>query len=146
MNVDMNSAAATSLPSTTTTTTNTTATTATCCGSVSGDALTDGEATELAAAFKALADPVRLRLVSIIATSPTGEVCACDLPDSLDRSQPTVSHHLTLLVSVGLLDREQRGRWAWFRLRPERLGELSALLTPPPHRPADRESPERTTS
>ena len=123
---------------TTTTTTTTaaataagTAGTATCCGSVSGDALTDTQAAELAAALKALADPVRLRLVSIIATSPTGEVCACDLPDSLDRSQPTVSHHLTLLVNAGLLEREQRGKWAWFRLRYERLGELSAFLAPP---------------
>ena len=104
---------------------------ATCCGSVSGDALTDTQATELAAALKALADPVRLRLVSIIATSPTGEVCACDLPDWLDRSQPTVSHHLSLLVNAGLLEREQRGKWAWFRLRYDRLGELSALLAPP---------------
>ncbi len=106
---------------------------ATCCGSVSGEALTDVQAAELAAALKALADPVRLRLVSIIATSPTGEVCACDLPDSLDRSQPTVSHHLSLLVTTGLLEREQRGKWAWFRLRYERLGELSALLAPPNH-------------
>ncbi len=109
----------------------TTTGTATCCGSVSGDALTDTQATELAAALKALADPVRLRLVSIIATSPTGEVCACDLPDSLDRSQPTVSHHLSLLVNAGLLEREKRGKWAWFRLRYDRLGELSALLAPP---------------
>ena len=114
-----------------TTTTAVAAGTATCCGSVSGDALTDTQAAELAAALKALADPVRLRLVSIIATSPTGEVCACDLPDSLDRSQPTVSHHLTLLVNAGLLEREQRGKWAWFRLRYERLGELSAFLAPP---------------
>jgi len=105
--------------------------TATCCGSVSGDALTEIQATELAAALRALADPTRLRLVSIIATSPTGEVCACDLPDSLDRSQPTVSHHLSLLVNAGLLEREQRGKWAWFRLRYDRLGELSALLAPP---------------
>jgi len=104
---------------------------ATCCGSVSGAAPTETQATELATALKALADPVRLRLVSIIATSPIGEVCACDLPDSLDRSQPTVSHHLTLLVNAGLLEREQRGKWAWFRLRYERLGELSALLAPP---------------
>ncbi len=104
---------------------------ATCCGSVSGDALTESEATELAAALKALADPVRLRLVSIIATSTNGEVCACDLPDSLDRSQPTVSHHLGLLVSAGLLEREQRGKWAWFRLDYERLGEIRALLAPP---------------
>lgn len=100
-----------------------------CCGSVAGDALTDAQATELATALKVLADPVRLRLVSIIATSPTGEVCACDLPDSLDRSQPTVSHHLTLLVNAGVIEREQRGKWAWFRLRRERLDELAAVLS-----------------
>ncbi len=102
-----------------------------CCGSVGDDALTEDQATELAGALKALADPVRLRLVSIVSTSPTGEVCACDLPDALDRSQPTVSHHLGLLVNAGILEREQRGKWAWFRVRPERLAELAALLTPP---------------
>ena len=101
-----------------------------CCGTVGGDALTDNQAADLAAALKALADPVRLRLVSIVATAPTGEVCACDLPDALDRSQPTVSHHLSLLVDAGVLEREQRGKWAWFRLRPQRLDELSAVLSP----------------
>ena len=105
--------------------------TASCCGSIAGDALSDAEATELATALKALADPIRVRLVSIVATSPTGEVCACDLPDTLDRSQPTVSHHLGLLVNAGVLEREQRGKWAWFRLRRERLVELARLLTPP---------------
>jgi ArsR family transcriptional regulator len=101
-----------------------------CCGSVSGHALSEREATDLADALKALADPVRLRLVSIVATSPTGEVCACDLPDAVDRSQPTVSHHLSLLVDAGVLEREQRGKWAWFRLRPQRLDELSDVLAP----------------
>jgi len=104
---------------------------ATCCGSVGGNALTDTQANDLATAFKVLADPIRLRLVSIIATSPTAEVCACDLPGTLDRSQPTISHHLSLLVNAGVLEREQRGKWAWFRLRRERLTELAALLTPP---------------
>ena len=102
-----------------------------CCGSTSGDALTDEQAHELAAAFKVLADPVRLRLMSLIATSPTGEVCACDLPESVDRSQPTVSHHLSLLVNAGVIEREQRGKWAWFRLRRERLDELATVLTGP---------------
>jgi ArsR family transcriptional regulator len=102
-----------------------------CCGSTSGDALTDEQAHELAAAFKVLADPVRLRLMSLIATSPTGEVCACDLPESVDRSQPTVSHHLSLLVNAGVIEREQRGKWAWFRLRRERLDELATVLTAP---------------
>lgn len=104
---------------------------ATCCGSATGSALTDDQANAMAAAFKTLADPVRLRLVSIVATSPTGEVCACDLPDQLERSQATVSHHLGLLVNAGLLEREQRGKWAWFRLRYERLDELRSLLVGP---------------
>jgi ArsR family transcriptional regulator len=101
-----------------------------CCGSVSGNALSEREAIDLAHALKALADPVRLRLVSIVATSPAGEVCACDLPGAVDRSQPTVSHHLSLLVDAGVLEREQRGKWAWFRLRPQRLDELSDVLAP----------------
>jgi ArsR family transcriptional regulator len=101
-----------------------------CCGSVGGDALSEREAADLADALKALADPIRLRLVSIVATAPTGEVCACDLPAAVERSQPTVSHHLSLLVDAGVLEREQRGKWAWFRLRPERLDELSGVLSP----------------
>ena len=80
--------------------------------------------------MKALADPVRLRLVSIVAAAPAGEVCACDLPALLDRSQPTISHHLTQLVQAGMLEREQRGKWAWFRVRDERLLALrDALVT-----------------
>jgi ArsR family transcriptional regulator len=106
------------------------ATLSSCCGSPAGDALTEQEADTLATALKALADPVRVRLVSIIATSPAGEVCACDLPAWLERSQPTVSHHLSILVDAGVLTREQRGKWAWFRLRHERLAELSAVLSP----------------
>jgi ArsR family transcriptional regulator len=82
--------------------------------------------------LKALADPVRLRLVSIIATSETGEVCTCDLPALVDRSQPTVSHHLSQLVKAGVLSREQRGKWAWFRVRPEQLDALRAALAVPP--------------
>ncbi|MGB0113514.1 MAG: metalloregulator ArsR/SmtB family transcription factor [Ilumatobacteraceae bacterium] len=102
----------------------------TCCGSTGGS-LDEQQATEIADALKTLADPIRVRLVSIIATSPTGEVCACDLPDSVERSQPTVSHHLTLLVNAGILEREQRGKWAWFRLKQERLDELASLLCAP---------------
>ena len=90
--------------------------------------LDEAEATELAAVLKALADPARVRLVSMVACSPTGEICACDLPGALDRAQPTVSHHLSQLVKAGILDREQRGKWAWFRLRPERLASLRVAL------------------
>lgn len=100
-----------------------------CCPPLGDGVLDPAEADDLAGVFKALADPIRLRMLSIVAASPTGEICACDLPDLLDRSQPTVSHHLTQLVKAGVLDREQRGKWAWFRLRSERLRAISDVLT-----------------
>ena len=78
--------------------------------------------------FKALADPVRLRLLSIIASSHDGEICACDLPGPLERSQPTVSHHLSVLVDAGLITREQRGKWAWFAVAPERAEFVRTVL------------------
>jgi ArsR family transcriptional regulator, arsenate/arsenite/antimonite-responsive transcriptional repressor len=99
-----------------------------CCTPVTGGQLGEAEAVELAAVLKALADPVRLRLVSIIASAPTGEICACELPALLDRSQPTISHHLTQLVRAGLIDREQRGKWAWFRVRPDGFAAIRAAL------------------
>jgi ArsR family transcriptional regulator, arsenate/arsenite/antimonite-responsive transcriptional repressor len=99
-----------------------------CCPPVTVQQLDEAEAVELAAVLKALADPVRLRLVSIIASAPTGEICACDLPALLDRTQPTISHHLTQLVRAGLIDREQRGKWAWFRVRPEGFAAIRAAL------------------
>lgn len=103
--------------------------TTSCCASLDAP-LDEAAAVELAEVLKAVADPVRLRLVSIVASAPNGEVCACDLPGLVDRSQPTVSHHLSLLVRAGILDREQRGKWAWFRLRHERLAALATALTP----------------
>lgn len=102
-----------------------------CCAPLVRAPLSEGDADELAAILKAIADPVRLRLVSIIASAATGEVCACDLPELVDRSQPTVSHHLSLLVKAGIVDREQRGKWAWFRLRPDRLAAVAGVLTEP---------------
>lgn len=99
-----------------------------CCTPLLRTTLDEDQAIELAEVLKALADPVRLRLVSIVATAETGEVCACDLPQLVDRSQPTVSHHLSLLVRSGILEREQRGKWAWFRLRRDRLTALSEVL------------------
>lgn len=101
-----------------------------CCTPLTEFALDDADATELAAVFKAIADPVRLRLLSVVATSPSGEICACDLPELFDRSQPTMSHHLGLLVKAGLLEREQRGKWAWFRIVPDRLDDLATVLRP----------------
>jgi ArsR family transcriptional regulator, arsenate/arsenite/antimonite-responsive transcriptional repressor len=99
-----------------------------CCDPVLDAALSDEAAADLAAAFKVLADPVRLRLLSLIAAGPDGEQCACDLPALVGRSQPTVSHHLKVLTTAGLLVREQRGRWAWFRAAPDRLEVLRAAL------------------
>lgn len=105
-----------------------TSTDALCCSPVTAGPLDEAAAAEVAGVLKALADPARLRMVSIIASAPAGEVCACELPALLERTQPTVSHHLSQLVQAGLLDREQRGKWAWFRLRPERLAALRAAL------------------
>lgn len=100
-----------------------------CCVPLVRAPLAEAEADDLAELLKAVADPVRLRLVSIVATAAAGEVCACDLPALVDRSQPTVSHHLSILVKAGILDREQRGKWAWFRLRRERLAALGDVLS-----------------
>lgn len=100
----------------------------TCCRPVMVEPLAAAEAVELASAFKLLADPVRLRILSLIANSPNGELCGCDLPATLDRSQPTVSHHLSLLAEAGLLTREQRGKWAWFRVERSRVAVLRDAL------------------
>ncbi|MEZ5382381.1 MAG: metalloregulator ArsR/SmtB family transcription factor [Microthrixaceae bacterium] len=99
-----------------------------CCPALVGSLLDEADAIELADLLKALADPARLRLVSLIAASTGGEACACDLTEPLGRSQPTVSHHLGQLVKAGIVTREQRGRWAWFRLRTERLDALATAL------------------
>ena len=89
-----------------------------CCGSVLEEALDAPDADELAGVFAALADPVRLRLFSLIATA--GEVCACDLLAPLRRSQSTVSHHTKILAEAGLIAGEKRGRWVWWSIVPER--------------------------
>ena len=99
-----------------------------CCPPLFVDGFDEQAAKEVATILKALADPVRLRLVSIIGTSPDGEACACDLPDLVQRSQPTVSHHLSQLVKAGILAREQRGKWAWFRVSTERLSTVCQAL------------------
>lgn len=99
-----------------------------CCEPVLSGALTEKEAEELAAAFKVLADPARLRLLSMVASAGEGEACVCDLVEPLGRSQPTVSHHLAVLAGAGLLEREKRGRWAWYRAVPERLAVLREAL------------------
>ena len=108
-------------------TTNTT-TTGTPCGSTAPPPLTVAEARRRADLLKALADPVRLQLLGIIEESDGHEACVCDMTDRVDVAQPTVSHHLKVLVDAGLLHRERRGSWAWFRLDAGRLAELRGFL------------------
>jgi len=116
--------------STTGNTTRTTTTTmpAGCCGGLRDEALTVARAETLAHAFAALSDPVRLRLLSLIATSAAGEVCACDVVDQLGKSQPTISHHLKVLREAGLVTADKRGVWMWYRAVPERIAEVRAAL------------------
>jgi len=97
-----------------------------CCAAVTEAPLDVAAAGELARVLSALADPVRLRLVSLVAAN--GEVCSCDLEEPLGRSQPTISHHTRVLVEAGLLQGEKRGRWTWWSLVPGRLAEVRAAL------------------
>jgi ArsR family transcriptional regulator len=97
--------------------------------------LREADAERLAAAFKALADPARLRVLNFIAAQPDGEACVCHFTDLLGLAQPTVSHHLRLLYEAGLVDRERRGTWVYYRIVPQRIAALrDALATPSPRR------------
>jgi ArsR family transcriptional regulator len=107
-----------------------------CCSPVIGEVMSTSQAETLAVALKAIADPVRLRLISLVAAHSDAEACVCDLVEPVGLSQPTVSHHLKILVDAGMLSREQRGRWAYYRLIPDTLTNLSDLI-----RPADRPTP-----
>jgi len=100
-----------------------------CCASVVGEPLAEADAQRLAVVFAALADPVRLRLLSLVADA--GEVCSCDLLTPLAKSQPTISHHTRVLADAGLIAGEKRGRWVWWRIVPERLAEVRGALTRP---------------
>ena len=99
-----------------------------CCPSILAAPLAEADAEPLARAFAALGDPVRLRLLSLIAAA--GECCSCELEGPLDRSQPTISHHTKALADAGLITGEKRSRWMWWTVVPERLEELRGLLTP----------------
>ncbi len=101
-----------------------------CCPPIAAAPLAEKEALELAGAFAALADPVRLRLLSLIAAA--GEICSCDLLEPLSKSQPTISHHTRVLSEAGLITGERRGRWVWWSIVPERLARLSAATAPVP--------------
>jgi ArsR family transcriptional regulator len=101
-----------------------------CCAPVTEAVLGSVEASQLARAFKALSDPNRVRLLSLIAAQSHGEACVCDLTDFVGLSQPTVSHHMKQLVEAGLVTREQRGKWAYYRVVEEMLSVLSEALRP----------------
>jgi ArsR family transcriptional regulator len=101
-----------------------------CCSPLARQPLTEPQATELAKTFKAIADPIRLRLLSLIASHEGGEACVCDLTDAFDVTGPTISHHLKVLRESGLITGERRGTWVYYRVHPEVLARLSAVLVP----------------
>jgi ArsR family transcriptional regulator len=102
--------------------------TAACCPPLAREPLTAEQAELVAPQLKALADPVRLRLMSLVASHPGGEACVCDLNEAFDLTQPTISHHLKVLHEAGLLDREKRGVWVYYRARTQALASLGALI------------------
>jgi ArsR family transcriptional regulator len=103
---------------------------AVCCAPVTGSVIDAPSAEKLAHLFKALADPTRVRMISLIAATEGGEACICDLTEPVALSQPTVSHHMKLLVDAGLVTREQRGKWAYYRVVPETLRSIADALAP----------------
>lgn len=100
-----------------------------CCSPLTSKPLSAQDAEQIAPLLKALADPVRLQLMSLIASHAGGEACVCDLTPTFDLSQPTVSHHLKVLHDARLVDRERRGTWVYYRARPRALQALATLLT-----------------
>lgn len=103
---------------------------AACCSPMTGGVVSDETAETLARMFKALGDPTRVKLLSLIAAAPAGEACICDLTGPVGLSQPTVSHHMRLLVEAGLATREQRGKWAYYSVVPDMLSSLATALGP----------------
>ena len=106
--------------------------TAGCCAPLTAEPLTMEQAEQVAPLLKALADPVRLRLLSLVASREGGEACICDLNAAFDLSQPTISHHMKVLHEAGLVDRDKRGVWVYYRVRPQALASLGALIGCPP--------------
>jgi ArsR family transcriptional regulator, arsenate/arsenite/antimonite-responsive transcriptional repressor len=107
-----------------------------CCAPLLREPLTPGRAADLARTLKALADPTRLRLVSMVAAHEGGEACVCELTEPLGLTQPTISHHLKVLVDAGIFSRDKRGVWAYYGLRPQALQALAAILGTPHRTPA----------
>jgi ArsR family transcriptional regulator len=102
-----------------------------CCAPVTRAPLTERQSVDLAKVFKAIADPVRLRLLSLIASHAGGEACVCDLTGAFDLTGPTISHHLKVLREAGVIDGERRGTWIYYRVLPDTLRTLSAVLVAP---------------
>src|SRR3954466_7962847 len=100
-----------------------------CCPPIAQRRLPAETAVVLAPAFKALGDPVRLQLMSMIASAPDGEICVCDLTPAFELSGPTISHHLKTLREAGLVDSDRRGTWVYYRARPGIMRQLATLLT-----------------
>jgi len=100
----------------------------TCCPSVLASPLDAPDADELAIGFTALADPVRLRVLSMLAAAPSGEVCVCEFVEPLGKSQPTISHHLKILTEAGLVHGDRRGKWVWYSINRDRLSRLRAAI------------------
>ena len=103
---------------------------AACCSPMTSGVVSDETAETLARMFKALGDPTRVKLLSLIAAAPAGEACICDMTEPVGLRQPTVSHHMKLLVESGLATREQRGKWAYYRVAPDMLRSLAMALEP----------------
>jgi ArsR family transcriptional regulator, arsenate/arsenite/antimonite-responsive transcriptional repressor len=101
-----------------------------CCSPLARQPLSADQSVELARVFKAMGDPVRLRLLSLIASHAGGEACVCDLTDVFDLSGPTISHHLKVLREAGLITGQRRGTWVYYRVHPELLAQVSAVLVP----------------
>ena len=102
-----------------------------CCTPLTGSAMSTEQAEKLAVLLKAVADPVRLRMVSLIASSEAGEACVCDLNEAFDLTQATISHHLKVLHSAGILDREKRGVWVYYAVRPAALSAVANVFNSP---------------
>ena len=102
-----------------------------CCTPLAGTAMSTERAEQVVPLLKALADPVRLRLVSLIASSEAGEACVCDLNEAFDLTQATISHHLKVLHSAGILDREKRGVWVYYAVRPAALSAVANVFSSP---------------
>jgi len=102
-----------------------------CCPPLASEPLSAAGAEEMASLFKAVADPVRLRLLSLIACHPGGESCVCDLTPEFDMTAPSVSYHLKILREAGLISSERRGTWVYYRVMPEAMARMSAVLEPP---------------